>query len=66
MTGLKYKLAHKRQDNEEWSARNKAQKERLIEILKETITQLETDTASTSKEIDTEIPLLVTKKPKVK
>ena len=46
MTGLKYKLAHKRQGKEDWSARDKAQKERLIEILKEIITQLETETVS--------------------
>jgi hypothetical protein len=48
MTGLKYKLAHKRQGKEDWSARDNAQKERLIEILKEMITQLETDTVSKS------------------
>ena len=64
MTGLKYKLAHKRQGKEDWSARDNAQKERLIEILKEMITQLETDTVSRSD--DQPIPLLVTNKPKKK
>ena len=64
MTGLKYKLAHKRQGKEDWSARDNAQKERLIEILKEMITQLETDTVSKSD--DQPIPLLVTNKPKKK
>ena len=39
MTGLKYKLAHKRQRKEDWSARDNDQKERLIEILKEMISQ---------------------------
>ena len=64
MTGLKYKLAHKRQGMEDWSVRDNAQKERLIEILKEMITQLETDTVSKSD--DQPIPLLVTNKPKKK
>jgi hypothetical protein len=64
MTGLKYKLAHKRQGKEDWSARDSAQKERLIEILKEMITQLETDPVSKSD--DQPIPVLVTNKPKKK
>ena len=49
---------------EDWSARDNAQKERLIEILKEMITQVETDTVSKSD--DQPIPLLVTNKPKKK
>ncbi len=62
MTGLKYKLAHKRQGKEEWSARDKAQKERLIAILKEMITQLETDPVSENDEQPT--PLLVSHRQK--
>jgi hypothetical protein len=64
MIGLKYKLAHKRQGKEDWSARDKAQKERLIEILKEMITQLETDAASQTVDQNEAVPLLVTNKPK--
>ena len=64
MTGLKYKLAHKRQGKEEWSARDKAQKERLIAILKQTITQLETDPVSEND--DQPIPLLVSYRQKKK
>jgi len=41
MTGLKYKLAHKRFDKEKWSASDKAQRKRLIKFLKQMIDQLE-------------------------
>ena len=40
MTGVKYKLAHRRPGNEEWSARGRAQLRRLIAILEENIIQL--------------------------
>src|SRR5438876_2812143 len=35
MTGVKFKLAHKRADNEKWSAGPRAQRNRLIKILRE-------------------------------
>src|SRR5438874_699676 len=41
MTGLKFKLAHKRADTEKWSAGEKAQRNRLIKLLKEMIADLE-------------------------
>jgi hypothetical protein len=41
LTGLKYKLAHKRADKEKWSASAKAQRNRLIKVLQDLITQLE-------------------------
>ncbi len=41
MTGLKYKLAHKRAGSETWSASDKAQRRRLIKILQEMIDDLE-------------------------
>lgn len=41
MAGLKYKLAHKRADHETWSATDKAQKKRLVKILKTMIEELE-------------------------
>src|SRR5436190_18415294 len=41
MTGLKYKLAHKRFDKEKWSATTKTQRKRLIKLLQDMITQLE-------------------------
>ncbi|MFN3403943.1 MAG: hypothetical protein ACK40G_07600 [Cytophagaceae bacterium] len=41
MAGLKFKLAHKREGSEKWSASEKAQKQRLIKVLKSIIVQLE-------------------------
>ena len=43
MTGLKYKLAHKRADKEKWSTTAKTQKKRLVKLLQELITQLQKD-----------------------
>jgi hypothetical protein len=40
MEGLKYKLAHKRAEKGKWSSTDYAQKERLIQILEESIDQL--------------------------
>jgi hypothetical protein len=40
MTGLKYKLAHRRAGKETWSASDLAQRRRLIQILKEMIEDL--------------------------
>lgn len=41
MKGIKYKLAHKRADKEGWSASERAQKRRLVQILREMIAELE-------------------------
>lgn len=41
MTGLKFKLAHKRADKEKWSATGPTQRKHLIKFLKEFIEQLE-------------------------
>jgi hypothetical protein len=41
MTGLKFKVAHKRADNDKWSASEGAQRKRLIEFLSEVIESLE-------------------------
>jgi hypothetical protein len=41
MNGLKFKLAHKRYDKPNWSASDKAQRKKLIKILKQHIAQLE-------------------------
>lgn len=43
MTGLKFKLAHKRADKEKWSATAKTQRKRLVKLLQEMIAQLEKD-----------------------
>lgn len=41
MSGLKFKLAHKRADKGTWSASEKARRKKLIKILQRMITQLE-------------------------
>lgn len=41
LTGIKYKLAHKRYDNDKWSATPKTQRRRLVKLLRDFITQLE-------------------------
>src|SRR5688572_22695540 len=41
LTGMKYKLAHKRADKATWSASDKAQRKRLIKIFQGMIDQLE-------------------------
>src|SRR5205814_2307339 len=41
MAGMKYKLAHKRADKTTWSASERAQRKRLVQILREMIAELE-------------------------
>jgi len=41
LTGLKYKLAHKRAENDKWNISDKAQRKRMIKLLKDMIDQLE-------------------------
>jgi hypothetical protein len=41
MKGLKYKLAHRRAESANWNASERAQRRRLIALLKETIAELE-------------------------
>ena len=48
MIGLKYKLAHKRADRNNWSSSDHAQKKRLIVILQELIEQLKREMISSS------------------
>src|SRR5215208_3846892 len=40
MTGLKYKLAHKRAEKEKWNSTDNTQRKRLIQVLQELIVQL--------------------------
>jgi len=49
MIGLKYKLAHKRTDRNNWSSSDNAQRKRLIEILEELIENIKMEMVSTSK-----------------
>ncbi|MFL5312350.1 MAG: hypothetical protein ACJ79H_18100 [Myxococcales bacterium] len=41
MAGLKYKLAHKRADKTTWSASDRAQRRRMVQILRELIAEIE-------------------------
>jgi hypothetical protein len=50
MTGIKYKLAHRRADSEEWSASERAQLRRLITIFEENISQLQHELGEGDKE----------------
>jgi hypothetical protein len=47
LTGIKYKLAHKRADKPTWSASDKAQRKRLIKLFQGMIDQLEAELAET-------------------
>ena len=49
MIGLKYKLAHKRAERNNWSSSDKAQRKRLIEILQELIKNIKMEMVTTSK-----------------
>ena len=49
MTGMKYKLAHKRAEKEKWSATDNAQRKRLIQALQESINQLESEMAGAAR-----------------
>ena len=49
MTGLKYKLAHKRAENDKWSTTDNARRERLIQILQELIAQLKDEMIGAAK-----------------
>jgi hypothetical protein len=49
MTGLKYKLAHKRAEKEKWNSTDNTQRKRLIEVLQELIDQLKREMVEPAK-----------------
>jgi hypothetical protein len=51
MTGMKYKLAHRRPASEEWSASERAQLRQLIAIFEENIIQLKHELGEAGKEL---------------
>lgn len=59
MTGVKFKLAHKRADKDHWSASMKAQRKRAIKFLKKLVTELEHQLAEEETKV---IPLRPKKK----
>jgi hypothetical protein len=48
MVGLKFKLAHKRADKDKWSASDKAQRKKLIDILRGLVKELEDEPEKTT------------------
>jgi len=54
MTGIKFKLAHKRADNEKWSASERAQRKRLIDLLRKVALSLEQQSAEEESKKKTE------------
>jgi hypothetical protein len=50
LTGMKFKVAHKRADSEKWSASERAQRRRMIKFLQETIRELQQQDATPPKE----------------
>jgi hypothetical protein len=55
LTGLKFKLAHRRADSDKWNISDKAQRKRLIKLLKDTIAQLEKAPANLNQAPDTKV-----------
>ena len=55
LTGLKYKLAHKRADKDKWNISEKAQRKRLIKILKDLIVKLENAPANLNEAPNTKV-----------
>lgn len=53
LTGLKFKLAHRRADKDKWNISDKAQRKRLIKLLKDVIVQLEKAPANLNQAPDT-------------
>jgi hypothetical protein len=49
MTGLKYKLAHKRAEKEKWNATDNTQRKRIIHLLQELIDQLKIEMGEAAK-----------------
>lgn len=55
MTGLKFKLAHKRADKDKWNVSDKTQRKRLINFLKDIIVQLEKAPENLNQPPDTKV-----------
>lgn len=50
MTGVKFKIAHKRSEKPEWNITDRAQRKRLIKLLKEYAAELEQEEAAADRE----------------
>jgi hypothetical protein len=56
LAGVKYKLAHKRADKTTWSASDRAQRRRLVQILREVIAEVERQEDEASEPVHKEAP----------
>jgi len=56
MTGVKYKIAHKRADHEKWNITDAGQRKRLIKVLREFIEGLEQSGSAEKKDVITGPP----------
>jgi hypothetical protein len=63
LTGLKYKLAHKRFDKPKWNISDAAQRKRLVKLLKQIMAGLENDWVDSKEEILEKKPVNVKKIP---
>jgi hypothetical protein len=66
LTGLKYKLAHKRAGKDTWSASEKAQRRLLMKILRELMDDLRAETPAEEGPVRALKPAKVERSPKVK
>jgi hypothetical protein len=51
LTGIKFKLAHKRADKETWSASTRAQQKKAVQILRQVADELEQQLAEQEKKV---------------
>jgi len=51
MSGLKFKLAHKRADKETWSASTRVQRKKTVQILRQVADELEQQMAEDEKKV---------------
>jgi hypothetical protein len=61
LTGLKYKLAHKRADSEKWSVTNKTQRKKMIKFLQDMINELEKEPGEVKEEAPKKLPVRKTR-----
>lgn len=62
LTGLKYKLAHKRYDKAQWNISDAAQRKRLVKLLREILSGLEKHWVDSKAEIVSNTKDVITKK----
>jgi hypothetical protein len=66
LSGLKFKVAHKRAANGKWSASPAAQRRRMVKFLKQVVEELESETTDTTADIKTDLKTDTTSDKKTK